>query len=324
MTDYMSAVVGMFHPDSAAVSVLPVSGVHTDVALRSYAGLIYVIERFGKDAVTVLDPATPALPRANYSTGNGTNPQDIVVASATKAYVLRLNSANILIINPQTGDSVGTIDLASYADAADGKPEMAGGVLDDETLYVIVQLLDTATSPWSWPPTGLGKVLAIDTKTNTVSRTFTLTIKNPVAIAKHDNALYVVGGPYDDITTTGVDRVALPAGTATRLANGATLGGRPTALEITEQNNAGWVLVAQAWPSAKVYKMSLTSGSVIDSLAAPQSPSAIVVGMDTVLLVSDRAMAAPGLYVYNALTGTKRRGPIATALPPDALVFVKD
>ena len=176
MTDYMSAAVGVFRPDSNSVDVLPLAGVHTDVALRSYGGLVYVLERFGKDAITVIDPALPTAPTANYSTGNGSNPQDIIVADAHRAYVLRLNTSNVLIINPQTGDSLGTIDLASYADPADGRPEMAAGVLESGTLYVLLQLLDTASNPWLWPPTGFGKVVAIDTRTNAVTNAFTLTV----------------------------------------------------------------------------------------------------------------------------------------------------
>ncbi|HPU83830.1 MAG TPA: hypothetical protein PLE60_00645 [Candidatus Latescibacteria bacterium] len=324
MTDYMSAAVGVFRPDSASVDVLPLASVHTDVALRSYGGLVYVLERFGKDAITVVDPAVPTAPRANYSTGNGSNPQDIIVADAKKAYVLRLNTSNVLIINPQTGDSLGTINLAPYADPADGRPEMAAGVLENGTLYVLLQLLDTASNPWLWPPTGFGKVAAIDTRTNAVTNVFTLTVKNPVAMAVHNGTLFVAGGPYDDVSTTGIDRIPLPAGTPTRLVDGVSLGGRPTALEVCDQNNSAWVLVQKTWPTATVYRVSLTSGVTADSLAEPATPAAIAVGMDSVLLVSDRSMSVPGLFVYNAITGEKRRGPIATALPPDAIVFVKD
>lgn len=322
LTDYQSAALARYQAsDTSVVTVL--SSLHTDVALRSYGGLLYVIERFGTDAVSVVDPESPNAPLANYTVGNGTNPQDIVVRDDKTAYVLRLAAPNVLIVNPMTGDSIGTINLASYADA-DGRPEMVGGVIEDGKLYVLIQLLDTISHPYLWQPTGPGKVVVIDTKTNQVASSITLTIQNPQAIAKGEDGLYVVGGPYGDLTHAGIDRVSIPSGAVTNIASGTALNGRPTALEVGDGGDvSAWVLVAKEWPNASVYAVSLGSGAIVDSLSGVIAPSALARGASNTLLVSDRDMAHPGVYVFDATTGGKLKGPIPTSLPPDAITFIR-
>jgi len=318
LTDYQSATLARYQSSDTSVADVPLLSLHTDVALRSYSGLLYVIERFGRDAIRVIDPKTPSAPLANYSVGNGTNPQDIIVRDENTAYVLRLNSANVLVINPMTGDSIGAISLAAYADA-DGKPEMTGGVIEGGKLYVLVQLLDIF-----WQPTGPGKVVVIDTRTNQVASTVTLSIQNPLAIVDGEGALYIVGGPYGDPAHAGIDRVSIPDGAVTNVASGAALNGRPTAMEMNDDRNGrAWVLVAKDWPNASVYAVNLSSGTIADSLSGVVAPSAIARGAGNALLVSDRDMARPGLYLYDAVTGAKLRGPISTSLPPDAIAFIR-
>ena len=315
MTDYQSAALGTFAVGDSAVHLLPLTSLHTDVALRPHGDRMYVVERFEKDGIIVLDVETPDVPLTNYSVRNGTNPQDIVVESASRAYVLRLAAPNVLIVNPATGDSVGTIDLSSLADA-DGLPEMIDGLLYNGDLYVLLQLLDENAY---FAPTGPGLVAVVDPADGTIERTIALTIKNPELMIEDDGALYVVGGGWFDNPSGGVDRIDAGASTATRITEGAAMRGRPTAAAYVDDANTIWVAVIQMWPAGAVYGVDATSGAIVDSLGSVTSPASVATNGQN-LLVTD----TPGLYVFDAVSGDLVAGPIATPLPADKVVFADE
>ncbi|HOY64464.1 MAG TPA: hypothetical protein PK745_14930, partial [bacterium] len=80
-----------------------VVSIHSDATVKADGGYVFVINRYGQDNITVLDPADGLSLVTQFSTGNGSNPQDVAAISATKAYVSRLGSASLLIVNPATG-----------------------------------------------------------------------------------------------------------------------------------------------------------------------------------------------------------------------------
>ena len=137
--------------------------IHSDAVVRAYSGKVYVVNRQGQDNILVLDPDDPGNPVLQFSTGNGSNPQDIAFVSDTKAYVARLASDRVLVVNPATGDSLGSIDLSFAADA-DGLPEAAHLAIFDGRLYVTCQRLDQN----SLQPTDRSEVVVVDTDTDTV------------------------------------------------------------------------------------------------------------------------------------------------------------
>ena len=61
-----------------------VAAVHSDAVMRWYGGLLYVVNRFGQDNIQVIDPAQGYATVRQFSTGNGTNPQDICFVSPTR------------------------------------------------------------------------------------------------------------------------------------------------------------------------------------------------------------------------------------------------
>src|SRR5262245_1085421 len=75
----------------------------SDAVLRSFSGLIYAVNRFNFDNIQVIDPANGFATIQQFSVGNGSNPTDIALVSPTKAYVARYGSADLWIVNPQTG-----------------------------------------------------------------------------------------------------------------------------------------------------------------------------------------------------------------------------
>ena len=313
MTDFQSAALGAFAVGDSSVEIIPLNELHTDATIRTTDDRVFVLERLGKDAVIVLDPASPTTPVANYSVGNGLNPQDMVFVS-DRAYVLRHNAPNILVVNPTTGDSLASVDLSSVADA-DGIPEMVDGLLVGNTLYVVCQLLDQ--TQW-FSPTGPGKVVALDVTTNAITEIFDLTISNPEAITERNGRLYVSGGSWYDLTSNGIDVVDVPQSQVTRLVEGSALSGRPGTIVTVGSTNDAWVVVSQTWPNGAVYQIDLATGAIVDSLAGLGSPAQIVKSGEA-LVVSDRGEATSGIYVFDVTTGDALQSRITTPLPPDAL-----
>ncbi|MGH7740793.1 MAG: YncE family protein, partial [Candidatus Eiseniibacteriota bacterium] len=122
-SDFSTGSLSVMDLSSRAVSK-DVQSVFSDAAIRSYGGLIYVVNRYGQDNIQVIDPANGYTTLRQFSTGPGTNPQDIAFVLPTKAYVSLYERSAIQICNPSTGALLDTISLSAFADA-DHLPEMA-------------------------------------------------------------------------------------------------------------------------------------------------------------------------------------------------------
>lgn len=156
------------------------NGINDDNLVRydSSANLLYVVNSFGGDSVQVIDPelgyTTPL--EAELSTGNGSNPQDIALISPDKAYVSRLASTELLIINPSTMTEIGSIDLTALVKQGDldGSPEPYRMLVHGDSVYLILQHLN------QFVPFAPGEVVVIDTATDMVTiNPIVLSTRNP-------------------------------------------------------------------------------------------------------------------------------------------------
>lgn len=189
-----------------------VSVLHADAVARSFGGKVYVVNRLGADNIQLLDPTQNFKTLSQFSVGAGTNPQDIAVVSAERAYVALYNEAYLLVVNPQTGATLGTIDLAPWSlEDPDGLPEASSLMVVDEQLFVTLQRLERA-SP-NYLPTGESTILRIDLRSDTVTGALPLAFDNPFGLMRLEadgtSVLLaepgVVGNPYDG----GVERIDL-------------------------------------------------------------------------------------------------------------------
>ena len=142
----------------------------SDLAVRSDGDHYFLIEKYGSNRISRFE-AGNTTPIYTYATQSAeetnariqSNPYDIVVASATKAYLLRYGSSKIWIVNPTAANEAsfktGEIDLAAYD--SDGVPEIAAGLIKDGKLYVAMQRLQFFSA------TQDSYVAVIDTATNT-------------------------------------------------------------------------------------------------------------------------------------------------------------
>lgn len=123
----------------------------SDLTVAAYGQHFYRIERaFSGNNITKFSSADPQTPIWQYSTNDtasavASDPHDIVFVSETKAYVLRYGSSKMWIVNPSATTEaefkIGEIDLSAY-DGTDDVPEMDGGVVVDDKLYITLQRLD--------------------------------------------------------------------------------------------------------------------------------------------------------------------------------------
>lgn len=317
----------------AGRSVAPgVSSIHTDAVARWYGGKVYVINRAGQDNIQVLDPALGYAVVGNYSTGNGSNPYDLVFASATKAYVPRYNETGLLILNPQTGAQLGTVDLAGFADA-DGIPEMAGAIRVGRYVFVAVQRLDRNGF---YAPTDSSQVVVLDTETDA------LVDVDPVSPGVQ-GILLAAQNPVSDFTfDRGGTRLLIGCAGAYGVSDGGVAAVDPVhfqslGLAITETALGGdvgdveWMspsrsfaIVSDASFNTSLVAWSDVTHQVTGTVYAPGGFSltdCAVNDLGEVYTCNSNLLGAYGLYVHRASDGAYLAGPLDTGLPPYTVAF---
>lgn len=202
---------------------------YSDIKYQLGSERIYQIGRYQLDYIgSISYDDLSADPAYQYSVNDdgktGANPYSIIEKSNENAYLIRYGSTSIWQINPQAGNAVdfkiAEIDLSDFADA-DGTPEMAAGVLVGNTLYVILQRLESHAAIHK------GLLVAIDTTDNSIidldstqegNNGLELLVTNPTDIQQVNNKLVISGvgryaqtwgTPHDAEYTGGVESIDL-------------------------------------------------------------------------------------------------------------------
>lgn len=339
-TDYSSGTLSVVDLATRVVTC-DVADVSPDPVERWYQGLLYVVNRYGYDNVQVIAPAQGYATVRQFSVGNGTNPQDIAFASPAKAYVSRLGSPDLLIVNPSTGASLGVISLAAWADA-DGNPEAAHLAVVGNLLFVALERLTNFVSADS------GLVVVVDMRADTVYDADPLTPGKQVVRLSGMNPstsfAAVPGGgtspePHLYIGCTGrwgvldggVDDIVVPDRDA----------GQPGAIRsagfaITEVALGGdvvdvvgygpehsYAVVADLSSNTSLVSWDPVTGTRLSTLYAPGGFSLVDAALadGRELYVCNSSFAAPGLQVFRAGSDAHLAGPLPVCLPPVQIVF---
>ena len=326
-TDFSTGSLAAIDLDTR-VATPNLAAIHSDAAIRVFNGLIYVVNRFGQDNIQVIDPGSGFATIRQFSTGNGSNPQDIAFASASKAYVSRYGSASLLIVDPRTGNDRGVISLAGMADA-DGIPEMAHMAIVWPWLFVACQRLT------NFAAVNTSVIAVIDTRTDELVdrelltpgiQGITLTGRNPISGFAYDASrqelLIACAGAFG-VADGGIERI--DASTP-----------RSFGYAITEAQIGGDVLDV-AWHSAThayaivndaafnnlLMSWNPTTSAAIDTVYAPGGFSLpdCALNVRDELYVCDNRPTSPGVWVFRAGTDSLLAGPIGTGLPPAAVAF---
>ena len=193
------ALINVEKPRAVQENLLPAG---SDIKMAARGEFFYRIARLNSDSVTKFAATAPATPVWQYSTlGDeaASNPQSMIFASSTKAYIPRMSSDKMWVVNPETtteaGFKTGAIDLSAYADA-DGLPEMTQGVVVNGKLFLLLQRLE------NFVPTATPYLVVIDADSDTEIDTqngaedlkgIPLPIKNPWDIVYKNGKIYVNG-----------------------------------------------------------------------------------------------------------------------------------
>ena len=326
-TDFSTGALSVIDLDAGTVAK-NVASVHSDASLRVYGGLIYVVNRFPQDNIQVIDPAARYATRLQFSAGNGSNPQDIAFASPVKAYVSRYGSPDLLVVDPRTGSTIGTVSLAAFADG-DGVPEAAQMAIAWPWLFVACQRLT------NFAPGNPSAVAVIDTRTDAVvdvdpatpgTQGIALTGRNPFTDFAYDNATHrlLIGcsGVFG-VADGGVERIDIGTFESAGYAiTEAALGGDVVDFA-WDGSEHSYAIVSDASFNTSLVGWSAAAGAVIDTLYAPGGFSLTDCELNArrELCVSDHRLTAPGVRVYRAGADTLIAGPLDTGLPPGRIAF---
>lgn len=302
-----------------------IAPIHSDAVAVYRKGKVYVVNRLGQDNITVLDPMDNFNVLKQFSTGNGSNPYDIEFLSDIKAYVSRYGINSILRVNPEDGIEIGTIDLSSLADDNDSIPEMAYMLLKDDELYVAIQRLDR--NAW-FAPTGISYLAVVDTNTDTLEKTITLTGTNPIEDLVYNEAtdgiLVAEVGSYG-AQDGGIEKI----NTSTNTAEGfiiteETLGGDIGPFVIASETK-GYVIVTDSSFNTTLKSFNPKDGTLLETIYSTVGFALTCLALNDQgeLYVCDRTETNPGIRIYNTADDSEIiTTPIDVGLPPNGVIFI--
>lgn len=310
-------------------------GVHSDAVASVFGGRIYVVNRLGVDSIQIIDPqlAFTTPPNGELSVGNDTNPQDIVFVHATKAYVSRLASPKLAIINPTTLQSTGELDLSRLIKAADtdGSPEPAHMLILKGLVYVALQHIDFKQS--RLPKVANGEVVVIDPSTDSIVTVIALNGKNPLSALHFSPTLNrILLSSVGEFTMLDGGIEAINPDTHTvdaRFAmSEATVGGDITEFVIVSRTK-GFAIVSDANFANALITFDPSTGQQLNRIVGPLNvllPHLAINSRNEIYLaVADARTPTPGLRIFDTMTDREiTTTPLSVGqLPPVFTVFME-
>lgn len=298
-----------------------------DAIARYYDGLIYIINRWGCDNIQVMDPLNGFETIMQFSTGSGSNPQDICVVGPNRAFVSLYEETGLWEVNPATGERTDVIDLAPLADP-DGIPEMSGLAVSGNRLYVA---LERRNRDNYWLPEQPAYLAVIDLDSNTL---LDMDAQSPGI-----QGIVLAASPYGMIITDpltgdlligevglygavdgGVERIDPEAGSSAGLVvSEADLGGDLNVWTTAEGLHGFAVVIGSDW-STRVVGFEILTGDVRGVVTSTNEYAYTHLLVDPArgqLFVADRSYANPGLRIFSTVDyAPLTTGPIRVCLYP--------
>ena len=348
-TDYVDSSFSVIDVDNPNFVEKDVASTHGDDEVRCYNGKVYVLNRWGYDLIEVFDAEDNFEKVSEFSTGAGTNPQDIAFISENKAYVTCYDTTDLLIVNPTTGEHLGTIDLSEYADD-DGIPEMhkmvAFKFLGNSRVYVTIQRLDRDN--W-FAPTDKSYIVELDGDEDSIIRAIQLTQVNPSTAPVLDGIHILVGetGSWFDGEDGGIERINIFTNEAEGfIVSEAELGGNIVdfdiynkysglrglffsildhRLGITLLKRNIYAIISDMSYNTKLVSFNLKDQTSIELFSTEGYQLAdLAINDKGGLYLADRTPAASGIHIFDAKTGEQETSsPIDVGnFPPVHIAFL--
>ena len=321
---------------------LKLGGVSSDAIARFFVnptgfphGRVYVVNRLGVDSIQVLDPQLGFITPTNgvISMSSGTNPQDIAFVSTNKAYVSRLASARLVILNPTTLVPLGVVDLSSLVtpNDGDGSPEPAYMLVHNGLVYVALQHIDF-TQP-QLPKVANGEVVVIDPTTDSILTVIELHGKNPFSEFQFSptlNRILISSVGDFGIIDGGIEAINPAINTADSqfAVTEAAMGGDITAFVLVSSTK-GFAIVSDANFANALITFDPSSGrrlnTLVEPLNVPMPQLAINSNNEVYLAITDTTTTATGLRIFDANTDIEiTSSPLNVGqFPPVFTVFIE-
>jgi hypothetical protein len=332
--DFATGGVAEIDVENLSVLARVIGSVEPDSVVRVQGERAFVVNRYSGSSVQEIDPHDSLATLWRCSVGAGSNPHDIVLIAADKAYVTRYDATSIAIVNPSVGKSCegfvrGYIDLSSWADA-DGIPEMDQMVRIGDRVFVSVQRLNRDNF---FRPAANGALVVIDANEDAAIGAIELSLTNPFTETKglvYDAARdrILVGGPgtlFSDLEDGGMEAVDPNSLQSLGvLLSGADLGGDLGDFAMAGSSR-GYAIVAAQNFVASVVEFDLDSGSVGETLVtSPLLLSDLEITESGRLWVVDRDCFDPGVRVFDVASDAEiTTEPIYPGLTPFTLDFIR-
>ena len=330
-----------------------------DAIARLWGERLYIINRFTHDNIQVLDARDLRLIR-QYSVGVGSNPQDLVVVGS-KAYVSALGHPSIRILQPETGEKIGEIDLAALSErsekpcqsdgvcegerciegfcARDSLPELAGMHLyAGRWLFVLAQRLDRYQNFF---PVAKGKIAIIDTESDQWVETLETASTNPLYLAVEPEGEELFVGQVGE--WMGVDGKPRLDGVIERFSmrerrslgvilREEELGGNIGSFAMLSRTKGFVIRTGESWQTELVsFSLQGDAVTIQAHAASPCLAGISCFGFVQVvrsprgdLALLDRYERKAGIRIFDALGQEQTAEPIDLGLPPDFLIFSTD
>ena len=209
--------------------------VGNDPVLRILDDKIYVINRSSDSNITILQQEDLALV-AQFSTGEGFNPQDLAVVG-NNLYVVGLGAAEIRVFDVETINEpfppAVLIDL-SAVDPTDNNPDCGSIYAVGNSVFVVCGIFDE-----DFQTQGAGRVVTIDATSNSVISDNALTHANPFGQLQQsigmnglgDGLLVSTVPNFSDLTEGCLEKIGLDGASQGCLVENTTLGGFASAYQ---------------------------------------------------------------------------------------------
>ncbi len=324
-SDYSEGSLSLYTSSSNTIykDILPI---HSDAVVKTDGSDIYILERYLKDVLVKIDGNSIDSNGIEWelSLGAGSNPQDIAVLNNQKAYLSMLSANYLLIINPSTGDSIGTISLSEYVaffgtDSAVGTPYAKSMVVHNSSLYIACQRLDA-----SFAPADTSILLIVNTASDSVTGKINLINKNPSELKLANNKIYVAcTGRWSNSDDGSIELINPTTNTNEGIIVGETnLGGSITNIEIVSTTKAYVGVYNHLTWSTAVKTLHLSTGISASSLSFIESASSIIFD-GTFLFIGDNGYTNGGLVKVDIIADTAIGATIPTGLNPTSLALLK-
>jgi hypothetical protein len=345
-TDVAFVITGAFPTGSYSVidlasrDIFPdivLGGIHSDAIARFFDRRIYVVNRLGVDSIQMIDPqqgfTTPLNGELSANTDSpGSNPQDIAFVSNTKAYVSRLKSSRLLVINPTTLTITGEVDLSNKVKPGDldGLPEFAYMLVHNGLLYVALQHLDFTTG---FPPARVapGEIVVLNPTTDAEVTTITLNGTNPFTTLQFSAALnrILVGtlGNFG-VNDGGLEAIDPTTNTlAGFIIDEATIGGDITHFQLVSATK-GFAVITDANFNNALVSFNPTTGQKLATLLGPSSafmPHFAINSLgELYLALAGATTPTQGVKIFNTTTDADLTAtPLNVGLPPLFVLFIE-